>query len=218
MLKRHKNNTLSTSPVSNGNTASAQMPSGSHTQWSYHNLPLSVFIDQIESGKVSTEIYEQFFEAIKDKQQKYIAKLVQKINILESKYTLIMCAITYFECCKRMGISEFDADIMEIIKQHINIKDNDTVDVILSRAQKFITDLELLRHELEKISPKGGEGIKADRSYFTHLIIAVSKHMKSFIDKRVVTVAEFAEMINDLRSENEEVSKQIKSRNHASTR
>jgi len=215
MRRKQNSNTSSTISEKVGSTASAQTQPASPIQWSYHSLPLNLFIDQVEDGTVQPDIYNTFFESIKDKQQKYITKLIQKINLAQSKYDLIKTAVTYFQAAKQLGVVEFDAEVLNVLKQHINIRDTDSADTILSRAAKFLTDLELLKHELNKISPPTEDGVKVDRSFFTHLIIAVSKHMKAFIDKRLVSVGEFAEMINDMRAEQDAVRSQYNTKRHA---
>lgn len=202
MRKKTNSNTSSTNPKRVGNTALDQQPQASPTLLSSHNLPLSTFIDQIEDKTVDVDIYNEFFESIKDKQQRYISKLIEKINLAQSKYDLIVTATTYFQAALQLGRTELDPEVISVIKQHVNVRDTDTIATILSRAQKFLTDLELLRHELNRISPPTEDGVKVDRSFFTHLIIAVVKHMRcGFIDKRLVTVGEFAGMINDMREE-----------------
>lgn len=216
MRKGHSNNTLSTNRRKVGDTALDQKPAASLIPRSSHNLPLNDFIDQIEAGTVDQDIYNEFFESIKDKQQKYISKLIQKINLAQSKYDLIMTATVYFKVAIQLGVTNLDKDVIAVLKQHINVRDNDSVDVILSRAQKFLTDLELLKHELNKISPPTEEGAKVDRSFFTHLIIAVVKHMKcGFLDKRLVMVAEFSCMINDMREEQAAIRSQYNTKRYA---
>lgn len=213
MPKEQKSNMSSTTKAENGNTASGNLLTESPTQWSYHSLLLNDFIDQIESETVNDEHYHKFFDSIKDKQGKYIQKLEKEITLLESKYNIVMLAVTYFSALKELGSKEFDPEVMTVISQHMNIRPTDSIEIILGRAGKFITDLDVKRNELKKMTPT--EGVKVDRSYFTHLIITVAKHMKYFIDKRLVTVPEFAAMINDMQTENEVMEKQAKLRNHA---
>jgi hypothetical protein len=207
-LKNWRSNLLSIWRRANGNTLPVNLQQASHIQQLYHSILLSDFINQVEAGTYNVEVYNRFFEDIRDKQGRYIAKLVKEITILETKYNIIALSVTYFSALKQLGGSELDKDIFAIVSQHINIRPTDSIEVILSRSTKFITDLEIKKQELERIKPT--EGVKVDRSYFTHLVIAVSKHMKCFIDKKQITVAEFAEMINDLRLEVEEVEKMNK--------
>lgn len=219
MRKKTKHNTLSTSAPTAGSTASSAQQQAFLTPWSYHNLPLNKFIDSIEIGLPDETIYNQFFEAIKDKQQRYISKLIRDINLMQTKHNVVKTAVVYFRIAAKIGMTEFDADIIAILKQHINIRPGDNADIILARAGKFLTDLELKKHELNRLSPPAGdEGAKVDRSFFTHLLIQVGKHMKYYIDKASVTVAEFADMINDMREEQEQLRSQINGNRYARKR
>lgn len=155
-------------------------------------MPLSVFLDTFNEHPL---IYEEFFNAIKDKQGRYINKLIDDINLLQTKYALAQLGIKYMELT-----NERDVDIMKVLGNYLAIRSTDGLKIILTRSRKLLSDIDLKRKELERISPKT-DGSKVDRKYFTHLIVQVQKHFKIIIIKKEVTVAEFAEMIIDLRNE-----------------
>lgn len=155
-------------------------------------MPLSVFLDTFNEHLL---IYEEFFNAIKDKQGRYINKLIDDINLLQTKYALAQLAIKYMELT-----NERDAEVMSVLSSYLAIRPTDGLKIILTRSRKLLSDIDLKRKELERISPKA-DGSKVDRKYFTRLIVQVQKHFKIIIIKKEVTVAEFAEMIIDLRNE-----------------
>lgn len=186
-----------------GNATQAQMqqPTDSTLIYTYQNCPLDIFMVSLDNGNPDLEIYEQFFDTIKDKEQEYIQKLVKEINLSEFKYNLITVGVRYFECAAILK-RERDEEVLAILSRMIIINKNDSLKIIVARSKRFLEQIDTKRKELEALAPgsnKGGK--KADSEYFNFLIVQISKYMKFFVDKRVVTVAQFAQMILDLRKE-----------------
>jgi hypothetical protein len=190
----------------NGNIAQENMPTAYPTKWSFHNLPLSLFIDQIEYNTVDADIYAQFFDAIKDKEQAYLMKLIKEINLLESKFNLVYLSVEYFKTMKLIAGMEPEQEVMDLLSQHITIRSTDTIDMILSRAKRFITDLGIKRQELDKIMPKN-TGQAPDRNYFNHWLNTISKYYQCYVDEKIITVGRFAGMIVNFLNEMENIKR-----------
>ena len=183
-----------------------QSQTGSHLPWSYHTLPLNLFIEQVDNGTVDQLIYDEFLHAIKDKEQSYIQRLVKEINILEVKYMAAQVAIQYYDKIN-------DPKIFEVIVQMVvSAQKTDTLELIYTRSKKMLTDLDLKKADLEAVLSKNESG-KVDRKYFSHLTLHVSKHLGYQVDKRNTTVAEFADMIVDMRETSELMQNEIKKHN-----
>lgn len=204
-------NTLFTKNLESGSVLSESMPSGYHTKWCFHTLPLSVFIDQIENGTVDEDIYNEFFDTIKDKEARYIKKLVESINLLQTKFNLAQVSIKYFEILQLIEGEKPDQDVMKILCSYLAIRPTDGLQIILTRSKRILSDIDLKKTELKKITPPLS-GKKADRKYFSHLIIQVTKHLKAPVNKKETTVGEFAEMVIDLRDTREQEQKQANAR------
>ncbi len=189
----------------NGNLSSLSqpLPTDSPSPWSYHTLPLNLFIEQVDNGTVDQSIYEQFLDAIKDKEQSYIQKLIKEINLLDVAYSCAQLCIQYYEQIN-------DPEVFNVIVKLVPLaRTTDTLELILTRSKKMLTDLELKKKELDNIMPEGGGSLKPDRKYFSQLTLQLSKHLKFQIDKRNTTVAEFADMIVDLRETAEAMDREM---------
>lgn len=208
-LKKQKKtsaSTLSTRTPDNGIGLNEKPPQESPIAWSFHTLPLSVFFRQIDDGTVDEDIYNEFFDAIKDREGRYIKKLIKEINLLQVKFSLCQAGIVYMELT-----DERDEDIMKVLAKYLAIRPVDTLKIILTRSRKLLSDIDFKQKELTRISPKG-DGTKVDRKYFSHLIVQVQKHLKITIIKKETVVGEFAEMIIDLRDEIEKQEQQQNAR------
>ena len=166
-------------------------------QFTYHNIPLNIFIDQCCDGIIEKEILEQFLYDTRSTEQSYIHKLATDILILDSKFSMIEAAVTYLDLAIKNGIEKRDADIMAVLKQHIAINDEMPLRIIYAKAKRFLTDIEVKKAEYDKIANKD-EGVKDFRKYFAHLVISVQGHNKYQINKNETTAYEFALMINEI--------------------
>lgn len=172
-------------------------------QYSYHQMPLNIFIDQVESGTIDQGIYDQFVYAIKDTEEIYFEKLTKELNILTTKYECVQTAVKALE----FG---HDAQIWAILQQVLpGIRDTDTLQIILNRSQLLVQQMELKKAELERIRPVA-EFQTADRKYFIHLMIQVELFKKAQLDKFKITVQEFAENIVWMRETNQQVALELK--------
>lgn len=170
-------------------------------------MPLNEFINQVADGTIDPLVYEEFADAIKDSEQSYYEILCKEINILESKYLCIQLGVKYMEVVENISKEAYE-EMRNQLKKILPIRDNDSLQVILGRSVRLVTELEEKKAELEKIKPTS-EGEVADRKYFTHVIIQLTKFYKFQIDKFKTSVAEFAEMIIDMRETNKAIEMQL---------
>ena len=176
--------------------------------YDYHTMPLNIFIERVDNGTIDEGIYNEFLNAIKDKEQSYIQKLIKEINLLEARYVFSQTAIRYYEQIN-------DPEIFSVIIQLVtSAQRTDTLQMIVTRTGKMLTELENKKRELETILPKEA-GQKHDRKYFTHLILQASKHLKYQINKKETSVEDFAEIIIDMRATYEALEKEFKKSKNA---
>ena len=146
-------------------------------------------------------IYEQYVDALKDKDQMYILKLTKKINALEFDIKLIQL------CIKRLSV-EFSADVLAALKKVIPVPGKFNPDdaeqyakdlsIAVTRSKSLILEIENKKGELSRVTPKKASE-KMDRTAFDALIIRISKYMQFKVDKKKTTVSEFVQMIVDMR-------------------
>lgn len=178
-------------------------------------MVLEVFINMIKDRTIPQAIYDRFFAEIKSREQQYIDSLTERINLLETQFNVVKLAVKMFESLELAGKKWRDeVETLKIIKRFLYIGKNDTLKIILSRANSLIATIEVKKAELEKMLPSGKDSKQADEDYFDHLIIQIAKYMQFYVDKRIVTVSLFATMIKDLRdhiekSEQEKIKKDV---------
>lgn len=193
----------------------------------YHNiteLPLYIFIkcicDNDLSGlgtgnveEVWNNMYAEYLDLIKDKDQTYKMKLIKEIEVLSLKLSKIQLIVTILSeqlKLKHAGIEVVDEKLLlEKLKKEISITGkfdmNDakeymnSLNMIINRAKRWIVEIENKKSELEKLKPKDGEGV-VDRAHFDGLLIKLSKYMQFHVDKLKITVSEFINMIVDMRN------------------
>ena len=146
-------------------------------------------------------IYEQYVDALKDKDQMYILKLTKQINALEFDIKLIQL------CIKRLSV-EHSPEVLAALKKIILVKGSFNPDdaeqyakdlsVAVTRSKSLILEIENKKGELNRITPKKASD-KMDRTAFDALIVRISKYMQFKVDKKETTVSEFVQMIVDMR-------------------
>lgn len=195
-MRKKRNRFLQFTSKENGNTSSPPVAQVFPSSYTYHSLPLNLFIEQVCNKTIDPIILEQFFESIKDKQSKYIKKLEKEINILEIKFNCIQTSVMYLE--KFPG----DIEVLSVIRTFILVNTNDSLGIMLTRAKSFIVDAKTKRMELDRIQ-SGQNSREPDHKYFNQLLVSVGQHMGFQVNKKETTVSEFAEMINNLIETNE---------------
>lgn len=198
---------------------------------SIDNLPLERFITCIcdkdlsalvISGNATKEelvsawndIYDQYVIAVNDKEQQYILRLTKEINCLEFDHKLIGLCVTRLEI-------EHSDDVLQILKKLVptNLKFNPAdieqykkdLSLIISKSKRMIIEIENKRGELGRLAPEKGQGV--NRSEFDKMIVRASKYMQYKIDKKVTTVSEFVQIIDEMRKEADSIDKINKTKN-----
>lgn len=209
--KGYKQISLSTKAPTDGVILNEVKQEASRIKSLFQKTILDDFINSIEDKNVDEGLYLEFFDAIKGKQQNYIDELIRSINIAETKYNLVKVAVSYFELNDLLGRDwRKDVEVIRAIGKHVRIGAKDSLQTVLTRAARYITDIEEKRAELALLDKSGEKGVIADSEYFTFMIVQISKYMKFHINRKQTYVAEFAEMIIELRKENERIEQQIK--------
>ena len=208
MQKNTTSHTASTSMDSNTDTLPSTPPmlSDFQLQQLFHNTALNDFINSVCDGSVHPQLWLLFCDKIKDKQGAYLQKLIHKINILSARYELAQAAVKYFEVLEQIAGMEPDADVIKILQSFIAISPTDNLQKILDRAAGLLMQLDILKKEYETLKPVDN-GEQPEYEFFTQIIVSVQRHAKFQINKQQTSVAEFAQMIVDLRNEIERPKK-----------
>ncbi len=159
------------------------------------------------------EIYDQYVIAVNDKEQQYILRLTKEINCLEFDYKLIGLCVTRLEI-------EHSDEVLGILKKLVpsNIKFNPAdieqykkdLSLIISKSKRMIVEIENKRGELGRLAPEKGERIT--RSEFDKMVVRASKYMQNRIDKKLTTVSEFVQIIDEMRKEADSIENINKSK------
>lgn len=208
--KNYKRSTSSTrTSKASGNTLKEPKQTESHTKSSSHNILLDDFIKQIKNNTVDADVYDEFFDILKSKEQSYVDGLIKEINLSETKYNLILLAVKYFECIEILNRDwREDTEVLAVVSKSIYIAKADTLDIVLTRARRFVADIDEKKKELEDITGVNKLTITPDDQYFANLITQVSRYMKFFVDRYAITVGQFGSFISDLKEYNELFKKQ----------
>ena len=177
-----------------------QMLSDFQLQQQFHNTALNDFINSVCDNTVHPQLWLLFCDKIKDKQAAYLQKLIHKINILSARYELSKAAVKYFEVLDEIAGMEPDEEVMTVLKSFLAITPTDNLQKILDRAAGLLMQLDILKKEYDTLKPVD-DGEQPGYEFFTQIIVSVQKHIKFQINKKETTVAEFAQMIVDLRNE-----------------
>jgi len=207
--------------ITNTSEPTSLSPKTTLSETLYHtisDLPLDRFVTCVCDGDLSaliitgapTEIelqaawetiYEQYIDALKDKDQMYILKLTKQINALEFDIKLIQL------CIKRLSV-EHSPEVLSQLKKVISVPGKfnpedaeqyaKDLSVAITRSKSLILDIENKKGELSRITPKNASE-KMDRGSFDGLIVKISKYMHFRVDKKQTTVSEFVQMVVDMR-------------------
>ena len=208
MQKNTTSHTASTSMDNSTDTLPSVHPTLSdfQLQQQFHNTALNDFINAVCDNTVHPQLWLLFCDKIKDKQAAYLQKLIHKINILSARYELAQAAVKYFEVLEQIAGMEPDADVIKVLQSFIAISPTDNLQKILDRSAGLLMQLDILKKEYETLKPVD-DGEQPGYEFFTQIIVSVQKHVKFQINKKDTTVAEFAQMIVDLRNEIERPKK-----------
>ena len=158
-------------------------------------------------------IYEQYIDRIKDKDQLYILKLAQQINVIQTKIQITSLCLT------RLSVQHSDEIIIELRKilqfpGEFNPEDPrqyfKDLELVVTISKKFYMDLEEKMQEYNQLtSSNTGEEIKHE--YFDTLIVQVSKYMKFKINRFEILMSEFVSMLRDMKTNAEMMERKFNS-------
>jgi hypothetical protein len=231
MPKRTTSIPSSTSQPKDGNLSAPPPPpdSPSVKLFSTLDLPLDKFIRCLCDGALAAliiegspsdlelraaweAIFERFLDAMKDSDGLYMMRLNAKINTLEFNYKFIHLCLERL----RVGYSRFAADCLRKLIRvdgELNPEDQDryfrALQTVQNRAQRLqveIGDKKAEKALLEKTTT--GSTVQLTREHFDNLIGQVSRYMKFYIDRRIVSIGEFVSFYMQMREEGEAIKKQ----------
>lgn len=163
-------------------------------------------------------IYTEYVNAIEDKEQRYILKLTKEINLLQCKLVMIYSIINTISTEYQLT-GKSDEKLLANLKKYINVTGkfdpNDTdgymrdLELVIANYKRLMTEFQTKKIEYEKLIPKNSKS-KVDRKYFDSIITQISKHMKSIVDPKNITVSLFVSMMMDMKTEAERIDKEIK--------
>jgi len=163
-------------------------------------------------------IYTEYVNAIEDKEQRYILRLTKEINLLQCKLVMIHSIINTISTEYQLT-GKSDEKLLANLRKYINVTGkfdpNDTdgymrdLEFVIANYKRLMIEFQTKKIEYEKLIPKNSKS-KVDRKYFDSIITQISKHMKSIIDPKNITVSLFVAMMMDMKTEAERIEKEIK--------
>lgn len=167
--------------------------------------------DQLELLIAWEAIYEQFLDAMNDRDGLHKIKLRAQINGLEFDYKLIQLCIQYL----KVG---YKPNIAEILTKHIRVdgrlnpEDQASYFRLLqttkNRAQRLQVKIGEKKAELAIIEKQStGSTVRPTKNHFDNLIAQVSRFMKFYIDRRQVSIGEFTSFYMQMQQESEAIQK-----------
>lgn len=168
-------------------------------------------------------IYTEYVEAMKDKEQKYLLRLTKEINLLQCKLVMIDTIVRTIAAEYQLT-QTCDPKQIDNLRKYINVTGKfdpeDAIsyardlEMVIANSKRLLIEFETKKIEYEKLVPKNSK-TKVDKKYFDDILTQLSKHMKSIIDPKNITVGFFVSMMNDMRSEIERIEKELrKVKNH----
>ena len=167
-------------------------------------------------------IYTEYVDAMKDKEQKYLLRLTKEINLLQFKLVMIDSIVRTIATEYHLT-QKCDQKQIEQLKKYINVtgkfnpEDAESyvrdLETVIANSKRLLTEYETKKIEYEKLVPKNSK-TKIDKKYFDDILTQLSKHMKSIIDPKNITVGFFVSMMNDMRNEIDRIEKELKKVKH----
>jgi hypothetical protein len=168
----------------------------------------------VVEGSIDPDIYAEFLFHVRDKEQNHMVRLVKAINLLESKYSMVILIVRFIEIERKVqervpGFESTDHEqIWKVLSSIIPCKKTDPLQTILTRASRLLNERKNKEAELSEIR-NISEGGKADRSYFTRLIASVGSHHKMQINRSTMLLCEFVEYLILMREYQQEMERQL---------
>ena len=168
-------------------------------------------------------IYTEYVEAMKDKEQKYLLRLTKEINLLQCKLVMIDTIIRTIAIEFQLSHT-CDHKQINALRKYINVSGKfdpeDAVsyardlEMVIANSKRLLIEYQTKKLEYEKLVPVNSK-TKVDKKYFDDILTQLSKHMKSIIDPKNTTVGFFVSMMNDMRNEIDRIEKELrKVKNH----
>lgn len=164
------------------------------------------------------KIYTEYVNAIEDKEQRYLLKLTKEINLLQCKLVMVNSIIKTI-ATEYQVTGNSDEKLIIQLRKFINVtgkfdpKDSEAylrdLEVVIANYKRLMIEFETKKIEYEKLIPKTSKS-KVDKKYFDSIITQISKHMKSIVDPKNITVSLFVAMMMDMRTEAEKIDKELK--------
>lgn len=146
-------------------------------------------------------IYEQYIDAIQDKEQMYILKVSGQINAMELDLKIIQLCVRRLE---QQYSEEIVKELRKVLPTVGSFNQDDieqyrkSLSLAITRSKALILQIETKKGELAKLMPKH-PGDRVDRKYFDTVLVKLSKHMQFRVDRSKISVSEFTQMIVDMR-------------------
>lgn len=183
----------------------------------YYTILLNDFIRQVCDGTVDPLIYEEFANAIKDKEQAYILRLIKEINMLETNFNMVQLIVKRIAAhdvvdeadiiCNGLLTKE---DLWKRLGNLLPVRPTDTLATVVTRSKALYMDMQAKKKELDRIMPKSEEGSKMDRKYFSRLITEVEKHFHIQIDREKKYLCDFVELVKDMKEAFDNMRRDLK--------
>jgi len=180
--------------------------------------PGCVDVSDYDLLKAWESIYSEYVNAMKDKEQKYLLRLTKEINLLQYRITAINTIIQVMDMEYRVFKRRDEKMIVELKKYMVvtgQFNPEDAVsymrdlEVIMANARRLMTEYETKQIEYDKLVPVNSK-VKVDKKHFDDIITQLSKHMKSLINPKEITVSLFVSMMNDMRTEIDRIEKELR--------
>lgn len=151
------------------------------------------------------DIYEGYMDGMKDDKRQLVMKVANQVNILVTKIQLASLIIT------RLSY-EYSPECITELRKLVAVPKGLTWDTPQARLRSIerlksiqvnlerqLADKEIEYRRIAPVEQKAKDGKRPDRSLFTDLIVAVSKHMQFRIDRYTMPLSDFVGMVVDMR-------------------
>lgn len=194
--------TLTRLKASGNSSVPTSQPVSPSLKW-YHSIdemPLPDFEAAVCDNKPFgnwENLYQQYCDRVRDKQQEYVQKLAKEINLLEAQYNLVQLIVKRLETEFSQQVFSMLGRIM-MVKVSVKTYTRD-LQIIASKSKKLLFNIEKKRKELQDLTPAESGDEPITRKYFTAWIIQLSKHTGVQLNRHTMMTGEFCDYICDLR-------------------
>ncbi len=172
----------------------------------------------VDLYKAWENIYTEYVEAMKDKEQKYLLRLTKEINLLQYRITAINIIIQVMDVEYQI-FKRHDKKMIEELKRYMPVKGQFNpedaasftrdLELIVANSKRLMIEYETKKIEYDKLVPMNSK-VRVDKKHFDDIITQLSKHMKSIINPKEITVSLFVSIMNDMRSEIDRIEKELR--------